>query len=89
MSGFVGVFFVGFLVVVVGFFVCFVCFVLFFVFIFAVHAYSGIWLYSNAVNANLSTHRAQVQANQQIQGTRYSSISLAMEKGRKKGRWES
>lgn len=60
-----------------------------FVFIFAVHAYSGIWLYLNVLIANLSTHRAQAQANQQIAVTRYSSISLAMEKGKRKGRWES
>lgn len=60
-------------------------FVCCFAFIFAVHAY-----YLNVLNANLSTHRAQAQANQLIAVTRYSSISLAMEKGgKKKGRWES
>lgn len=47
------------------------------------------WLYLNVLDANLSTHRAQAQADQQIAVTRYSSISLAMEKGKKKGRWES
>lgn len=56
-------------------------------FTFAVPAYSGIWLYLSVLNADLSTHRAQ--ANQQIAVTRYSSISLAMEKAKKKGRWES
>lgn len=71
----------------VRFFCCYCLFIVLFLFLlFMLIQGSGfIWMFW----MQIYPLRAQAQANQLIAVTRYFSISLAMEKGKKKGRWES